>query len=95
MFAWSPRSWGSGWERWARGRCISNWESVGQLDQANDIPALTAAMIVEEIFAGIDIERRLNFLVRWAESDELRVVTHRPCNPVLVSVNSRAVASVA
>jgi hypothetical protein len=35
----------------------------GQLDKANQIATLTAAMAVEEIFIGIDIEGRLGFLV--------------------------------
>jgi len=56
---------------------------TGQLDKANDIPTPAAAMTVEEIFVGIDIERRLSFLMQWAESDELGVVTRGLCNPVL------------
>jgi hypothetical protein len=35
----------------------------GQLDQANQIATLAAAMAVGEILIGIDVERRLGFLV--------------------------------
>src|SRR5215469_15072329 len=59
-------------------------QMAGQLDKANEIPALTAAMTVEKIFVGVDIERRTSFLVQRAESDELGVVTRRLCNPVLM-----------
>jgi len=35
----------------------------GQLDKANQIVKLTAAIAVEEIFIGIDLEGRMGFLV--------------------------------
>jgi hypothetical protein len=39
---------------------------------------------VEEIFAGVDVERRAGFRVQGTESDELRAMTSRPSNPVLL-----------
>jgi hypothetical protein len=37
---------------------------TGQLDEANEIAALTATVIVEEIFAGVDMEPRAGFRMR-------------------------------
>jgi hypothetical protein len=55
---------------------------TGQLDKANEIPTLTAAMTIEKIFAGINVERRPSVLVQWTEADELGVVARGLCNPV-------------
>ena len=44
---------------------------AGQLDKANQIAALAAAVAVEDIFARVDIERGPGFLVQRTESDEL------------------------
>ena len=59
-------------------------QMAGQLDKANEVPAQAAAMTVEKIFAGVDIERRPSFLVQGTESDELGVVTRGLCDPVLL-----------
>jgi hypothetical protein len=39
---------------------------------------------VEEIFAGVDIERGTGFRVQGTESDELGAMTSRPEDPVLL-----------
>ena len=59
-------------------------QMAGQLDKANEVPAQAAAMTIEKIFAGVDIERRPSFLVQGAQSDKLGVVTRGLCNPVLL-----------
>ena len=56
-----------------------------QLDKAQQIGALAATVAVEEIFAGVDIERRAGFRVQGTESDELGAVASTPGNPVLLS----------
>src|ERR1700721_1068868 len=66
------------------GQAFAEGQMTRQLDKANEIPALTAAMTVEKIFAGVDIERRPSFLVQRAESDELGVVTCGLCCPALL-----------
>ena len=48
-----------------------------QLDKAQQIGALAATVAVEEIFAGVDIERRAGFRMQGTESDELRVCAHK------------------
>src|SRR5215831_2326226 len=40
---------------------ITEGQMAGQLDKANEVSALTAAMTIEKIFAGVDIERRPSF----------------------------------
>jgi hypothetical protein len=57
---------------------------AGQLDKAQEIAALAATMAVEEIFAGVDIERRTGFRVQRTEADELVAVAGRPGDPVLL-----------
>src|SRR5258708_1153012 len=58
---------------------------AGQLDKANQIATLAAAVAVEEIFASIDVEQRLSFPVQRTESDELGgAVTCRAGVPVLL-----------
>ena len=42
---------------------LAERQMTRQLDKANQIAALTATMTVEEIFAGVDIEGRTDFLV--------------------------------
>jgi hypothetical protein len=55
-----------------------------QLDKTQQIAALTATVAVEEIFASVDIERRANFRVQGTEADELRTMTGRSRDPVLL-----------
>lgn len=57
---------------------------AGQLDKANQIAALTAAVAVEEIFASVDIERRVGIRVQRTESDELGAVAGGPGHPILL-----------
>src|SRR5947208_5954668 len=59
-------------------------QMAGQLDKAQEIAALAATVTVEEIFAGVDIERGLGFLVQRTEADELGAVTGRPAGPILL-----------
>src|SRR5438045_8424672 len=56
---------------------LAEGQLAGQLDKAQEIAALAATVAVEEIFAGVDIERRAGFRVQGTESDELRGVTGR------------------
>src|SRR5215831_10372874 len=59
-------------------------QMVGQLNKAQKIAALTTAVTVEEIFAGVDIERGSGFRVQQTESHELGAVTGRPTGPILL-----------
>jgi hypothetical protein len=59
-------------------------QMTGQLDKANEIAALAATVTVEEIFAGVDIERGAVFRMRGTESDELGAVSSRPGDPILL-----------
>ena len=45
------------------GEALAERQMTRQLDKAKEIAALAATMTVEEIFAGVDIERRAGFLV--------------------------------
>jgi hypothetical protein len=56
-----------------------------QLDEANQVAALTAAVAVEEILAGIDIEGRPSLGVQGTESHELGALTRWPASPILLS----------
>ena len=55
-----------------------------QLDKTNQISALAATVAVEEIFAGVDIERRASFRMQRTESDELGAVTGGSGDPILL-----------
>ena len=55
-----------------------------QLNKANQISTLAATVAVEEIFAGVDIERRAGFRVQRTESDELGAVTGGLGDPILL-----------
>jgi hypothetical protein len=66
------------------GEASGKREMPRQLDKANQITTLTAAVAVEEIFAGVYIERRSGFRVEWAEADELGAVTLVPASPILL-----------
>ncbi len=64
---------------------LAEGQMARQLDKANEIAALAAAVTVKEIFAGVDIERRAGFRVQRTESDQLGAVTGRPGGPILLS----------
>ena len=67
------------------GEALAERQMAGQLDKANQIATLATAVAVEEIFASIDVERRLSFPVQRTESDELGgAVTCRAGVPVLL-----------
>jgi hypothetical protein len=65
-------------------KALAKGEALRQLDQANEITALAAAVAVEEIFTGVDVERRSGFRVQGTESDELGAVTRRPGGPMVL-----------
>ncbi len=62
---------------------LAEGQMAGQLDKAQEIAALAAAVTVKEIFAGVDIKRRPGFRVQRTESDELGAVTGRLGGPIL------------
>src|ERR1035437_1554068 len=66
------------------GEALAERQSAGQLDKANQVPALAAAVAIEDIFASVHIERRPGLLVQRTESDKLRAA-HRPGSPVMLS----------
>ena len=63
---------------------LTKGQLAGQLDKAQKIAALAATVAVEEIFVGVDIERRASFPVQRTEADELRAMSGRPGDPVLL-----------
>ena len=63
---------------------LAEGQMAGPLDKAKEIAALAATVTVEEIFAGVDIERRAGFRMQGTESDELGAVTSRLGDPVLL-----------
>jgi len=63
---------------------LTEGQLAGQLNKAQEIAALTTTVAVEEIFAGVDIERGTGFRVQGTESDELGAMTSRPEDPVLL-----------
>jgi len=63
-------------------QALRKGEALGQLDKANQIAALSAAVAVEEILPGVDIEGRPGFKVQGTESDELGARTCASAAPV-------------
>src|SRR5215831_11979617 len=59
-------------------------QMAGQLNKAQKIAALTAAVTVEEIFAVVDIKRGSGFRMQRTESHKLGTVTDRPTGPILL-----------
>lgn len=55
-----------------------------QLDKAQEIATLTAAVTIKEIFADVDIEGRASFRMQRTEADELGAVADRTGDPVLL-----------
>ena len=45
---------------------LTERQATRQLDKAKQVAALPAAVAVEDIFSGVDLERRPGFLVQWA-----------------------------
>src|SRR5271157_2367496 len=67
------------------GQALAKRQVLRQLDEANEIAALAAAVAVEEILAGVDIEGRPGLWVQRTESNEFEAVTRRPGGPILLS----------
>jgi len=63
---------------------LAEGQLAGQLDKAQEIAALAATVTVEEIFAGVDIERGPGFRMQRTESEELGAGTGRPTGPILL-----------
>src|SRR5215469_2094631 len=63
---------------------LAKGQMAGQLNKAQKIATLTAAVTVEEILAGVDIKRGPGFRVQRTESHELGTVTGRPTGPILL-----------
>ena len=63
---------------------LAKGQVTGQLDKANEIAALAATVTVEEIFVGVDVERRSGFRVQRTESNELGAESDRPGGPILL-----------
>ena len=62
---------------------LAEGQMAGQLDKANQIAALPAAVAVEDIFARVDLERGLGLLVQRTESGELGSTDRMAC-PVML-----------
>jgi hypothetical protein len=56
-----------------------------KFDQANQVAAALTAVVVEQIFAGMDIERRPGFWVERTESHELLAGSGAARGPVAPS----------
>ena len=69
---------------------LAEGQMAGQLDKANEIAALAATVTVEEIFAGVDIERRAGFRMQGTESDELGAVSRRAGRSNAAAADNRA-----
>ena len=67
------------------GEALAEGQVSGQLDKADQVAALATAVAVEEIFAGVDIERRPSFGMQRTEPDKLGTATGRPTGPVTLS----------
>jgi len=65
------------------GEALAEGQMAGQLNKANQVSALPAAVAVENIFARVDIERGPGLLVQRTESDELGS-TRRMTGPVVL-----------
>jgi len=63
---------------------LAKRQMAGQLDKANEIAALAATVIVEEIFASVDIERSAGFRMQGTQSDEFGAVSGGPGGPILL-----------
>ena len=63
---------------------LAEGQMAGQLDKAQEIAALAATVTVEEIFAGVNVERGPGFRVQRTKSDELVAVTGRSTGPILL-----------
>src|SRR6266702_3918134 len=67
------------------GNGLSERETMGKFDQADEVAAATTAVAEKQIFAGIDIERGLGFRVQGAQAQELRPGSHAASGPVALA----------
>src|ERR1035441_5660621 len=65
------------------GEALAKGQMAEQLNEANQIPTLAAAVAVEDILARVDIKRRPGLLVQRTEPDELGS-TPRMTSPVML-----------
>jgi len=65
------------------GEALAERQPARQLDEANQVSALSAAVAVENILASVDIERGLGLLVQRTEPDELGSA-RRMTSPVML-----------
>ena len=73
---------------------LTEGQTAGQLDEANQISALAAAVTVENIFSRVDIERRPGLFVQRTEADQLEAA-RGSASPVMFPADSPAAASAA
>jgi len=64
------------------GEALAEGQVSGQLDKTNQVATLATAVAVEEIFAGVDVERRPGFGVQGTKPDKLGTATGRLTGPV-------------
>ena len=76
------------------GEALAERQPARQLDKANQVSALSAAVAVEDILARVDIERGLGLLVQRTESDELGAA-RRMTSPVMLPQILQSAASAA
>ena len=55
---------------------------LGDLDKTNQVAALATAVAVEQILAGVDVERRTSVAVQGTKPDELLLPCRRASCPV-------------
>ena len=68
--------------RLEEGETLSEGEMLGQFDKTNQVAALSTAMAVEEILAGVDVEGRACVAVQGTEPDELLAACGGASGPV-------------
>ena len=56
----------------------------GKLHEANQVASLPAAVTIEQILAGVDVEGGTGVLMQGTKSDELGVSSGRTTTPVVV-----------
>ena len=56
-----------------------------KLDEANEVAATAAAVAVEDILGGIDVEGRVSFRMQGTQADELLMSADGSCRPVMAS----------
>ena len=62
---------------------LAKGEMAAQLDEANQVTALSAAMTVEQVLMRVDVEGGMGFLMQWTEADKLRASSNGMTGPVV------------